>query len=922
MIILYLLIIVISVIILLCVMEYRKKMHNKESFQNNPQSITPIAKQYQINKDGVEKCDILRVGDSNIQSYVSMLNLIDTGRIKKFKPDDTSKLKPDRQYCYIDNDSSNNFQDFMMFGKECSTSNSLFKNNSMITNVFTDITSDMIHSLPIEKCVLEIDPESVNNESLDAFYAMHTNSLSCEGKVKKIRNMIEDTSTDYFNLSNVYLSNVSEYERLLNDEKIVSDELQFCMSSLQINTKNMDSISNAFNSNISLFGMYNSNMRECVYNTSNAEDIQKTSIRFFTDEKINANLILNEKIVEHNKCKEEVGENTLENEKYIKLYNNSRSINNVVSRDNIDFKNEYNLCQQQVVQVKIEEATNKKNADECYPYIEKYRVCAADKIVCDRDNNQCTIDRTKYKNMSDEKYTLYTACTKTLQELKERLQKCFTEVAYYERDNNVKQTRIVVNDKNIDISSNVYVQCLSDKEAVDAEIKVIQQANTDLYNELEKINRECTKEKTRYISSELDSAKIMLEEKIMQHQQKAKEYCTVRYNECKIGLDKCTNAYVAIADINNANCVDSNNCSKFSPNEQYCAEQCVAETKCQAIYYNPKDKQCYKFNKPYSTEFVRKVDPEGGYTGNFVQTRSKCPIGSINCMNAIGTASDKNIVAKTGETSFDNCTYTCHETSNCHSVSYDSSTGSCTLFNNYYDTQNNENEPIRHDDKNGQTANLDPRYCIPKAWSAWSGCQLPEGAKCGLGEKTRSKPRGGIACPSVTEKEECFVSCLPQDKKTDWSMCSTKCGTGVRRRYTDASGTKVEEQPCTRDFGISVYEDDYFKKRYASYTCKNTTYLRDDRYSVNPNPFGVSSYQADKNVASVEFWDNGQMTHSGSGIVKALGDVDLTSFDIIMKPDESTIPFESIVAQFEGNPLNEDKAEEEPLKRIPVKNNM
>jgi hypothetical protein len=916
------LLIVITSLIILCILKY-KSQNTREEFQNS--QITPDAKQYQINKGGVEKCDILRVGGSNISSYAAMLNLIDTGRIKKFKPDDTSKLKLGKEYCYIDNDSQNNYQDLMMFGKECTNANSLFATNPMITNVYSDISSDMINSLPLEKCVLEIDPESVNNENLDKFYNMQKDGMSCESKIRKIRDSLNANAAEYMALSNVYKKNVANYDRLIIDESNISKQLQDCTKSLFNNNTSLYSLSNTFSCNVDILSQYNSNALDCYYNTLNAEEMQKTTINYLTNKKINSSLVLSEEVFNHKVCNEAVDKNKIARDKYDKLYRKTFDINNVITSDNAKYNTMYNKCKIDLRNKKIEEAKNKTNAEYCRPYIGKYNICKEEKPICDTENAECTRERVKYKKMSDEKFTLYTECIKKLKQMKIVLNKCLTDVAFFTRDNEVKQETIVVNDKNIDVSSNIYIKCLIDKKKIEEDIKILQQANTDLYNEVEKINRECTKEKTRYISNELDSAKIQLEDKIKKHQEKAKLFCennsnvsAIEYGECKIGLDQCTNAYVKIVK---ENCTNSINCSTFAYNEQYCAEQCVADPNCKSIYYNPKEKQCYKFNKPYNDKFIRKPDSNGGYTGNFTpENREKCPQGSINCMKAIGIASDKNIVGKKGETSFDDCTYTCHETSNCYSVSYNKTTGGCTLFNNYYDTKNNENEPIRYNDLDGQTANLDSRYCIPKAWSAWSACKLPEGAKCGLGEKTREKPRGGINCPSAIEKEECFVSCIPNDKTTTWSKCSAKCGNGVRRRYTDSSGQKIEEQACNRNFGIAVFKDDNFRNSSRTYSCSSMRYMPDkDRWTIEV-PFGISSYQADVNVASVEFWNKGTMTHSGTGIVKALGDVDVQTFDVIMKPDESTIPFESIVPQTEPIPnINNDDAQTtETPKRIPI----
>lgn len=947
---------------------YKKliKVKIKEPFVN----ILSTAKDYQVHIDGVEKCDILRTTSCNVDSYATMKNLIDTGRIKKYKPDDRSKLDPTKEYCYIDNDKFNNFQDMMMYNKACNTCNVYFKDNPMFTNIFNDKSSDMVYKLPFEKCVLEIDPQNATDQNLDKFYSLQKNMMDCGTKLGGLKNTLDDINVKYINLRSQYNTTSNEYNMLFENNNTLTGELNQCFSLLNSNNIHIESLSNNLATNFGVFTTHNNNYLDCVNKTNIAKEVQNQALQFYNVERENAKLAFVDQEFKYKECSDSIYDLGIDKDKYSRMYTNVKGINDVFSQDNIYYQNKLESCTKKLDEQKSAEKIIIKKYEDCYPYIEKNQTCSNNKIKCDKDYQFCTDERSKFKIWADEKYKSFVDCTSNLKSYKEMLEKCLKDVAFFTRDNKIKESVIVVNSSNINVSSNNYIQCLSDTNSIDKQIEVLQQVNTDLYNELEKINRECEDKRKNYLENEIETIKIVYDDVIKTKQVDAEEHCDLNKSECLVGMRDCMNATVKV---NYQLCVNSNDCTLFTNGEQYCAEACVSDSNCESIYYDRSSKKCYKFKTKYGENGLsREPNVNGGYTANFDKNRRVyCPIGSTGCMGAIGFANSNNIIKETNEADFDNCTYTCHETTDCRSVSFNIKNNMCSLYNNAFGRYVPHKEPIRHDNSDYMSADLDPQYCIKQEWGEWEPCVVTlaikppddsinaqtgsnvtngsnnnvsngsssnehpigdySGKNCGLGKQIRKKSRGGVTCPEQIEERACYLPCVKRkcDRSTVWTKCSSQCGVGSRRRYKDPCSGEYEEEACNRDFTLQVWQDSGFKNKTQTYTCKNMGPWRqnegENRYTwSNGEPFGISSFRITSVLSNIRFETYSKKTgmtptYAGFDEDDNIGNPKVNSFDIILPPDEGIGEKDSVVNYPEFIPELPTQETKNDRLRIPEK---
>jgi hypothetical protein len=106
----------------------------------------------------------------------------------------------------------------------------------------------------------------------------------------------------------------------------------------------------------------------------------------------------------------------------------------------------------------------------------------------------------------------------------------------------------------------------------------------------------------------------------------------------------------------------------------------------------------------------------------------------------------------------------------------------------------------------------------------------------------------------------------------NWTMCSEKCISGIKRRYNDEC--KIEEKPCRHLFKLMVYSDRSYLGKTKLLTCTDMEYV----HNVHPQwfslkvyrPFGIESYKwiewDSDNIENIhaEFTWVGITTHKGS----------------------------------------------------------
>lgn len=147
---------------------------------------------------GMERCEVLYSTDSSIdpKQFAAMTAVVGGHRLKRWKPhpQDPAKAqtKQGKEYCYFYNDTENAVQDYFMTRQACSMDNPLFQNTSgIVTGAFKTNYQDVAHAVPIEKCVVEIDPVAAKPAALNTFWKSWGN-VDCEQLMNDIR---EDVST-------------------------------------------------------------------------------------------------------------------------------------------------------------------------------------------------------------------------------------------------------------------------------------------------------------------------------------------------------------------------------------------------------------------------------------------------------------------------------------------------------------------------------------------------------------------------------------------------------------------------------------------------------------------------------------------------------------------------------------------------------
>ena len=134
---------------------------------------------------------------------------------------------------------------------------------------------------------------------------------------------------------------------------------------------------------------------------------------------------------------------------------------------------------------------------------------------------------------------------------------------------------------------------------------------------------------------------------------------------------------------------------------------------------------------------------------------------------------------------------------------------SLNLFKQATDNKNNESvsENTEEDNAVTQVVSLG---CSWTEWASWSSCSITCGGK---GHMTRSRSQTGSRVCTETDEEtkDCHVNLCPVDCEmsawSQWSMCSTTCGTGFRTRFRnvtrqsanwgkDCPTNLLEQEPC------------------------------------------------------------------------------------------------------------------------------
>ena len=173
---------------------------------------------------GLEKCSILKNGDLDVGADMMMKQYVDGLRINVFKPSNTKDLDSSKTYCYLNNDFSYNAQDMLMADQPCSTTHPHFKNATFITNVFTDDKPSSILNAPINKCVLEIDPQKVTKEALQSFWG-NIGETKCSDLYNPLRTANKECKAEMDKKTAKYAKELEEYRKSRDLSKSKMEEM-------------------------------------------------------------------------------------------------------------------------------------------------------------------------------------------------------------------------------------------------------------------------------------------------------------------------------------------------------------------------------------------------------------------------------------------------------------------------------------------------------------------------------------------------------------------------------------------------------------------------------------------------------------------------------------------------------------------------
>lgn len=790
----------------------RPKSNSQEHFVvDGAVKISPGINNFLIDREAVEKCNILEytnfidpdtlnnVEDSQI--YTNMRNILDAGRIKKYKPKDTTSLDNDKEYCFIYDDPITDLQDTMMFNKDCSITNILFANNPMISNVFVDNSQDNVYRLPYRKCVIEIDKKNVNRGNLIKFYKENTGKMLCDDKILALIQKINEKTREYVALEAKYKKLKEENFTLTGIYKTLSSDLEACIKEMDRLTKELDELIIEKNKNQNKLEKDTDDLKICNANYKSGENIRDVYMKQKTEEKATVNENLLVKVGELKVCNAEGEKLSNDVSRYDDSSNKISSIYNEANRDKTIFDKKLETCMGNKLQEDKRFNDNEVLRAQCFPYIDDAFQCNKEKVECDSNFIVCDKKRVEMSSKCKSENEKLKKCNTDLPPKKESLQVCLTSVNYFVEDNNKKLPVIDENKETIKGLWKDVKQCNLDLSRVETKIKGMQKINTDLYNELANTNKQCADDTLENINAQIEE--VNLDDTLITEEAREKEI-KESATECKLGMYNClkgnaTNYSSDVIDLAGGRTEDA----------QYCAEACAKDTRCRAIYFNEGEKRCFKLSKPFETTTTEGLartiggDEVLGYTANFYEnTRSTtCPLGAMNCMNAVGISTkDKVVVNEKSANTFDECINQCHDTEKCKSVSYSKDTKTCKMFNNFFSEHNENKEPVRYADSKYLSADIGTGLCLSMEWSKWGPCVETEFCT-GKGVSERTKGSGGAGCL----EEKMYRPCDVPFKRTElevekWSACSVKCakdGQGTRTKFKNRCNDEILTDVCT-----------------------------------------------------------------------------------------------------------------------------
>lgn len=230
-----------------------KDNHTKEGFVETTPS--PLSVNDPVNldkptsfifreKNAIQSCESLRTTDPSMsnKSQDTMNLVLDSHRINEWKPGPDDPLrkklqdKSDRTYCYMYNDKENKMKDMRLFNDPgCSLQNPIF-DAPFIENVYKTKYPDNTHTIPIEKCVIEIDPSKTSTSNLDAYWEKWGDT-----KCGSVTDPLRSTLADKVKVLDVLEEKMAEATKILDDYMIRIDQVDLDITSCNLSkTRNAE----------------------------------------------------------------------------------------------------------------------------------------------------------------------------------------------------------------------------------------------------------------------------------------------------------------------------------------------------------------------------------------------------------------------------------------------------------------------------------------------------------------------------------------------------------------------------------------------------------------------------------------------------------------------------------------------------------
>lgn len=185
-----------SLIVLTClIIFYYRKNPVKEGFAVVDRTLIDPVEDHQRDRFATERCNTLYTTSESLseQAVNTMTAYIGGHRLQRWKPDRNDPASnrnnnANKDYCYFYGD------DVAMQNAKCDMTNPIFKDpQGIITGAFESEYADQTHTIPIKKCILEIDRNAASNPTnLDAFWN-HMGRFDCDQVTQSIRGDIQKT---------------------------------------------------------------------------------------------------------------------------------------------------------------------------------------------------------------------------------------------------------------------------------------------------------------------------------------------------------------------------------------------------------------------------------------------------------------------------------------------------------------------------------------------------------------------------------------------------------------------------------------------------------------------------------------------------------------------------------------------------------